>query len=74
MLGFLLLLDGWWRLAGSKADCVVEKGSGRASLAPTQHKVLLVAKCSGNLCSKEGGGVTGNLKVQNKLWEALVFE
>lgn len=44
---------------------MVEKVSGRSSLAPTQYKVLLVAKCSGNLCNKEGGGVRGSLKGQN---------
>lgn len=43
---------------------MVGKGSGRASLAPTQYEALLVAKCFGNLCSKEGGGVRGSLKGQ----------
>lgn len=65
VLGFMLLLDGQYRLAGSEAGCVVEKGSGRASLAPTRYAALLVAKWSGNLCSKEGGGVRRRLKGQN---------
>lgn len=63
VLPFMLLVDGQQRAAGSKA--VVGKGSGRASLAPAQYKCLLIAKCSGNLCSKEGDGTRGSLKAQN---------
>lgn len=50
-MALMLLVDGQQRPAGSEA--MVEKGSGRASLAPAQYKCLLIAKCSGNLCSKE---------------------
>lgn len=59
----MLLVDGQQRPAGREA--VVEKGSGRASLTPAEYKWLLIAKCSGNLCSKEGGGTRGSLKGQN---------
>lgn len=65
----MLLVAGQLRLAGSEA--VVEKGSGRASLAPAQHKCLLIDKCSGNLCSKEGDGTRGSLKGQSRAFGGL---
>lgn len=69
MLALMLLVDGQQRPAGSEA--MMEKGSGRASLAPAQYKCLLIAKCSGNLCSKEGDGTRGSLKGQSGAFGGL---
>lgn len=68
-MALMLLVDGQQRPAGSEA--MVEKGSGRASLAPAQYKCLLIAKCSRNLCSKEGDGTRGSLKGQSGAFGGL---